>query len=140
MTRRRLARLCSPLLPLALFALSGCSAPERASEAVADLPPLPAAAVRPDPGVERSLETRLHGVTRRDGRLVADLHLMWTGEHAERLLWTVEWFDREGAAVPDPTAGWRPLEVMPASGVRLELVAPAASAESWRLHFARAEG
>jgi len=118
------------------FVAAGCGSTEK--DTGAGLPPgFPQEPMTAQPSEDRSVEESLTQFVREsrvvDGRRVVELELENRSGVPVAFAWSVEWMDRGGERVLDLEAAWTPLHLRAGERAPLELTAPAASAESWRL-------
>ena len=141
MTSRSHRSRLATFLAIVAAALPGCRAPEQSLEpahgGVVESPGTHE--VTGDPEIERHLATVLRSSTERDGARVLGLELLNTGEQPLDFLYTVEWLDRAGLPLTQSAVVWHRQRLGAGASTEIEVMAPAPTAESWRLRAQSAE-
>ena len=92
-----------------------------------------------DHTVEAKLTKYIRGTSRVDGRRVVEFDLRNSSAEALSFAYRVEWLDRRGEPIRDQDARWIHLVLPAQASAPVEIIAPTASAESWRLRATAAE-
>jgi uncharacterized protein YcfL len=80
-----------------------------------------------------NLETKNIVTARRNGLLVVQFDLVNKSSWPQQFQWTVDWQDRQGLQVANPTRHWEPMRLAGYASQTISVVAPNAAAESWQL-------
>ena len=91
-----------------------------------------------DHTVEEKLTKYIRGTSQVGGRRVVEFDLCNSSAESLAFAYRVEWLDRRGEPIRDQGARWIHLVLPAQASAPVEIIAPTASAESWRLRAAAA--
>lgn len=92
-----------------------------------------------DHTVEAKLTKYIRGTREVGGRRIVEFDLRNASAESLAFAYRVEWLDRRGELVRDQEARWIHLVLPAEASVPVEIVAPSATAESWRLRATAAD-
>ncbi|MCB9914610.1 MAG: DUF1425 domain-containing protein [Planctomycetes bacterium] len=125
---------------LLLTALGACRSPASRQDAGPRVVPgelvESGAAPSEDHSVELALEQLIRQSRVENGVRVVDLELRNRSQRELAFAFRVEWLDRRGERVSDPSERWKHLVLPAEAAAPLRLTAPSPRAESWRLRAA----